>query len=106
MLLLHAGNGKTAQEQVGRIKMVTVGKFQKTGLKHLKLTAGIVSLIVNTLFLQNWGFYELIFLGTDHLSLNKCPLSLRNGPLSFKNGLLGRLRLGAEGVGTFLRFET
>ena len=38
------GNGKPTQEHVeAEIKMVTVtvGKFKKNGLKHLKLTAGI-----------------------------------------------------------------
>ena len=58
--------------------------------------------IINTLFLQNWGFYEFTFLRDGpYFFKDQCPLCPMNGPLSFKNGLAGPLRLRASGVGTF-----
>ena len=47
------------------------------------------ALIINTLFLQNWAFYEFTF-----SSGRTIPLQGK-WPLSFQEGLSGPLRLGA-----------
>ena len=56
---------------------------------------------INRFFLQKWVSMSSRFPGRAVCLYGNCRLSLRNGSLSFKNGLLGPLRLGAQGVGTF-----
>ena len=88
---------------VAKKQMDQILEQQRHKLDHLKYMH-INRSITNTLFLQNWGFYEHKFYGTDCISLRIMPLKPHQCPAS-NMGFRGLLTSERKGLGP-LRFKT
>ena len=56
---------------------------------------------MSTLFLQNWSFYEFIFVGTDGISLRKMSLEPHEWPFELQKWISRAFKTQSLRVGSF-----